>query len=70
MISRFRLFATPSVFTGAARLVDLGGVFDKYNQSRTEAEADSRALGSDWLAVGYDLREAMGHLEDGSPSTK
>lgn len=59
MIKTFRLFAQPSFMSGAARLVDLGGVFDKYNQSQTEAEADSRALASDWLSVGNNLRDAL-----------
>ena len=55
----FRLYAQPSALSGAARLVDLGGIFDRYNHSQTEAEADSRALASDWTAVANDLREAM-----------
>jgi len=59
MNSQFRLFAKPSLLTGTARLVDLGGVFDKYNRSTTEAEADSRALASDWSIVGLDLENAM-----------
>lgn len=59
MIKSFRLFAQPSVISGAARLVDLGGVFDKYNRSETEVQADSRALASDWSAVGANLREAL-----------
>lgn len=59
----FRLFATPSFLTGAARLVDLGGVFDKYNGSGSEEEADSRALASDWLVVGDDLRKAMENVD-------
>jgi hypothetical protein len=59
MNKTFRLFAQPSVLSGAARLVDLGGVFDKYNRSQTEQQADGRALASDWSSVGDDLRAAM-----------
>jgi hypothetical protein len=59
MIKTFRLFAHPSFMSGAARLVDLGGVFDKYNRSQTEEQADGRALTSDWSSVGYDLRTAV-----------
>ena len=62
-MKNFRLFATPSFLTGAARLVDLGGVFDKYNSSASEEEADSRALASDWSVVGDDLRKAMDQME-------
>jgi hypothetical protein len=37
------LFADPSVWTGAGRLLDLGCTFDSYNYSRTSNEA-SRSL--------------------------
>jgi hypothetical protein len=53
------LFATPSFASGAARVLDLGGTFDEYNSSATAAEADARALWSDWAVVGEDLRLAM-----------
>ncbi|HXE09291.1 MAG TPA: hypothetical protein VN612_15415 [Acidobacteriaceae bacterium] len=61
MFKNFRLFAQPSYVSGAARLVDLGGVFDKYNKSNSEQEADSRALASDWAAIGNDLSLALDH---------
>lgn len=48
-------FAQPSFLSGAGRLVDLFGLFDDYNQSRTEIEADSRGLYADWCMVGDDL---------------
>lgn len=53
------LFAHPSFLSGAARVIDLGGVFDAYNESTTPAEADARASLSDWLGVGGDLQLAM-----------
>ena len=59
MFKNFRHFAQPSYVSGAARLVDLGGVFDKYNKSDTEEQADSRALASDWAIVGHDLELAL-----------
>jgi hypothetical protein len=59
MIKSFRLFAQPSFLSGTARLVDLGGVFDKYNRSKTEEQADGRALASDWLSIGGDLQTAL-----------
>jgi len=52
------LFATSSLFSGAARTLDLGGVYDEYNLSRTPAEADAAAIALDWLAVGDALRIA------------
>jgi hypothetical protein len=70
MMKNFKLFATPSFLTGAARLVDIGGVFDKYNSSRSEEEADSRALASDWSVVGDDLRKVMTQMEREIESTR
>jgi len=53
------LFAMPSFLSGLARTLDIGSTFDAYNQSKTTAEADSRAIVADWCAVGFDLRAAM-----------
>lgn len=53
------LFAKPSAVSGAGRVIDLLGTFDRYNLSPTPEEADARALFSDWLAVGRDLLCAM-----------
>ena len=52
------LFAQPSWISGIARVLDLFGVFDSYNESRTTAEADSRAMYADWRIVGQDLCDA------------
>ena len=53
------LFAAPSVLSGAGRVIDLMGLYDRYNMSPTPKEADARALFSDWLAVVRDLSKAM-----------
>ena len=53
------LFAEPSFFSGAARLLDLWGQYDQYNQSLTPAEADARAIAADWIITGQDLQDAM-----------
>lgn len=60
------LFARPSAIEGAARLLDLGGTLQGYNNSQSDMEADSRALSSDWYAIGQDLGDAVGAyvLED------
>ncbi|MDR2729443.1 MAG: hypothetical protein LBB81_00910 [Treponema sp.] len=52
------LFARPSVLEGIGRNVDLFGVLNTYNFSRSGAEADRKALNSDWQAVYNDLYEA------------
>ena len=53
------LFATPSFLSGVARLLDLSGRFDAYNDSDDAALADARAIYSDWRMVGQDLAGAM-----------
>ena len=56
------LFANPSTLSGAGRVIDLMGTFDRYNRSASPQEADARALFSDWLAVGRDLMSSMNAL--------
>ncbi len=53
------LFAIPNFFSGCARLLDLGGVYDLYNESQDGDVADARALYSDFRMVGEDLQQAM-----------
>ncbi len=55
----FMLFARPSFLEGMARIVDLGGTLQVYNESKTAEEADAKALLSDWLSVGDDLRDSI-----------
>lgn len=54
-----RLFAMPSFFRGAARVLDLGCTLNVYNESKSEAEADFSAIASDWAQVGSDIFSAM-----------
>ena len=60
------LFAQPSLASGAARVFDLFGHFDEYDQSETPLEADAKAIAADWLIVGQDLSDAIEHHEDES----
>ena len=57
-----RLFASPSLTEGIARVLDLSGTHDAYNEDLTPQEADSRALYSDWASVGDHLMTAAGEL--------
>jgi hypothetical protein len=57
------LFAQPSLASGVARVFDLWGQFDEYNRSETTAEADAKAIASDWLLVGQDIQEAIDEHE-------
>jgi hypothetical protein len=50
------LVAQPSLYSGVSRLFDFDGLYDEYNNSPTEAQADAMATLSDWLVVGQDIR--------------
>lgn len=52
------LFADPSFLSGLGSVMDIGGGLLIYNSSRTGAEADERAIASDWAVVGSDMRNA------------
>ena len=62
------LFAMPSFVSGAARLLDLYCLYDLYNSSSTEREADYKAVLSDWRVVGQDIFVAMKQFERSLPS--
>ena len=53
------LVARPSTLGGAARLIDLWGFYNGYNQSRNGAEADARAMYADWRVTGEDLYRVL-----------
>jgi hypothetical protein len=59
----FRLFARPTFLEGAARVFDLTHVLQRYRDDATDHEADATALRSDWMAVGDDIRPAIGIYE-------
>lgn len=53
------LFATMGFFEGMGRVLDLGGTLTFFNESPNPKEADSRALMSDWMTVGQDIKTAV-----------
>ncbi len=57
------LFARPSFLEGMARVMDLGATMQVYNDSKTEKEADLKALRKDWEAVGEDVVSAANRYE-------
>ncbi len=59
------LFATPSLWSGMARMLDICGQFDSYNSNETEGEADAKALYSDFRMIGQDLKHAIESLSTG-----
>ena len=65
-----QLFARPSFAECVGRIVDLGATMQKYNESKTEEEADVKALKNDWRAVGEDLRNSIVNYEQKISSSK
>ena len=57
------LVSSPSFLSGTSRLLDWYGLFDDYNISRNSAEADAKAIASDWNLVGNDICDAMAEFE-------
>jgi hypothetical protein len=55
----YHLFSKPSFIKGLGRLWDFRGQLSHYNTSKTDELADIKALYSDWLAAGEDLRSGM-----------
>lgn len=56
------LFARPSFIEGVARVVDLGGTLNVYNESPNSELADFLAMRADWLAVGSDIAGAIAYF--------
>jgi hypothetical protein len=57
------LFAKPSFLSGVARILDLFGIFDAYNESRKPIEADASAMYADWRMIGQDIMDATQTFE-------
>jgi hypothetical protein len=56
------LFATPGFWGDMGRVVDLGSTMTVYNTSASPADADREALCNDWVAVGYEIRNAAAQM--------
>ncbi|HWQ34367.1 MAG TPA: hypothetical protein VNQ79_16080 [Blastocatellia bacterium] len=57
------IFADPSFLAGFASVIDLGGALIEYNFSRSPQEADTRAIASDWVIIGKDIKSAVTEFE-------
>jgi hypothetical protein len=58
------LFARPSFAEGIGRLLDFAGTLTEYNRALTGQQADEAAFRADTLALGADMRTALGQLDD------
>jgi hypothetical protein len=57
------LVPASSFLIGVGSLLNFSGNYFEYNNSRTTAQADQRALSNDWAMVGQDIRQAMKQVE-------
>ena len=63
------LFADPSFVTGLATVMDIGGALVTYNVSPSGADADERAIASDWAVIGSDILNAANTLGEEAQTT-
>lgn len=57
------LYGRPSFLDGAARVLDLFGVFRHHDRTENDEEVDARAFYDDFRVVGLDLEDAMRRYE-------
>ena len=50
-------------FTGLRSILNVSGNYFKYNTSETAEEIDTKAIQSDWLMVGEDIKIAKRNFE-------
>lgn len=58
----YSLYLMPSFFDGFSRIIDFSGMFDQYNYVKTNDEAEGKAVLSDWIKVGHQLKLAMSDM--------
>jgi len=63
-MTNLMLFASLGFFEGMGRVMDMRGTMMIANESASPKEADTRAIMSDWQAVGQDLKSAMDNYEE------
>lgn len=57
------LFSKCNFLRGVGSVLNLPGNYYEFNTSKTEMEADNKALTSDWENVGADIRNAKKKFE-------
>jgi hypothetical protein len=61
-----RLYCRSSYLSGWAHVFNIYGNYCKFNYSKSQEQADIRALQSDWEAVGMDMQKAIDLLSEKS----
>lgn len=64
-MTNLMLFASLGFFEGMGRALDMRGTMMIANESPSPKEADTRAIMSDWQAVGQDIKSAIDNYAAG-----
>lgn len=58
------LFPTSSFILGVGSIMNIAGGYYDYNSSETPIDADFKALKSDWLVVGKDIKSSIENFKE------
>jgi len=58
------LFSSPSFWSSLGSIFNIAGSYYEYNFSKTPAEADKKALQSDWSILNQDFKNAAMEFRD------
>ena len=56
------LFPTPSFMIGAGSVFNIAGNYFRFNSPSGAAEADMKAISSDWGVVGDDIKSVIAEM--------
>ncbi|CAM1346821.1 hypothetical protein [Tenacibaculum insulae] len=59
-----RLLPKNNFMVGLGSVLNIAGSYFDYNYSKSDAEADRKALNSDWMSVGEDFKTAKKAFEN------
>lgn len=67
--SAYFSFFERGFLTGLASVMDISGSMVRHNASQSGAEADARALASDWAMIGHDFFNIINSLDEEAEDT-
>jgi hypothetical protein len=66
---KFSYFFGGGFLTGVASVMDISGSMVRYDASQSGAEADARAIASDWAMIGQDFLKVINYLDEEAEDT-
>jgi len=58
-----------SFLTGVATILNIQGNFFEYNYSKTDKEADAKAMENDWGVIGQDIQKTIKSVSKNNSKT-